>query len=323
MKRRQLLQYLSLATATPAAFSARAQDFPSKPIRMIASSVPGTLVDQAARMYADKMQAYLKQPVVVENISGGSSLLAIRQLLRSPADGYTLLVSANTLVAQPHVNKKSGYTASEFTPVGEMCRSPMLLVTAASSPWKSLADLLAAAKKSPGQLSFGTSGTGTTNHLGVELLARRAGVSFTHVPYKGIAAAVPDVGAGRVSFLMGTPTSLQELTKSGALRALAISSDKRSTIFPDIPTLKELGYPEATFEIWIGTVAPAKLPPAVRARLAEAMEYTRNQPDVVKRLEAAGQEISAARTPEQFEAVMRTDDEKLGRVIREANIVTD
>lgn len=322
MNRRQLLQALASIAPACAWPGARAQDaaFPSKPIRLISGSVPGTLVDQAARLYAERMATYLKQPVVIEYVSGASSLLAVRQVLKSPPDGHTLLVAANTLVTVPHINSKAGYVVKDFAAVGEMVRSPVLLVTSASSPYKTLADLIAAARKEPGRIGYGSSGIGTTNHLAVELLARQASISFNHIPYKGIAAAVPDVVAGRLGFLMGTATSVVELIKSGALRALAISSDKRSPQFASVPTLKELGYPGATFELWIGALAPAGISRAVRSRLGDAMEAARADPELVKRLEAAGQEISAVRTPDQFEAVLRADEERLQKVIKDANI---
>lgn len=327
MNRRRLLK--NLAAIPPALsmtmFGAQAQDasYPSKPIRIIVSSGAGTLTDQSARFYAEKMSVFLKQPIVVENIAGASSLLAYRQLLKSPPDGYTLLSTANTLVVVPHLNPKAGYALRDFSGVGEMVRSPHLLVTSGTSPYKTLPELISAAKKNPGLITYGTSGVGTTNHISVELLARYAGVKFSHVPYKGIAAAVPDVVTGRVIFLNAASNSVAELLKTGALRALAISSERRSSQFPDIPTVKELGYPEATFEIWIGLVAPAGLPPAVKARLGEAMEAARTDQDIVRRLEAAGQEISGVRTPDQFEAVLRSDEEKFRKLIKEANIVAE
>lgn len=325
MNRRKLLRYF--ATLLPAStwLSASAQDdaFPSRPVRIIAGSGSGTLVDQAARVYADKMSAHLKQPVVVENVAGAASLLAIRQVLKAPADGYTILVAATTLVTLPYLNAKAGYAVRDFAPLGEMVRSPVILVASAASSFKSVADIVAAAKTDPGRISFGSSGVGTTNHLPVEMLAQHAGVSFTHVPYKGIAAAVPDVAAGRVSFLMAAATSVSELIRSGALRPLAISAGKRSPKFPDVPTLKELGYPDASFELWIGAVVAAGTPRAATARLADAMEAARNHPDVLARFEALGQEISAVRTPEQFETVLRADEQRLSKLIKAAGIAAE
>ncbi len=269
------------------------------------------------------MSAYLKQTIVVEDVAGARSLLAVRQLLRAPADGYTLLAAANTLVTAPYINPRAGYAIKDLVGVGEMVRSPLLVVTSGSSPFKTLPELIAAAKKNPGQITYGSSGVGTTNHLAVELLARQAGVKFSHIPYKGIAATVPDVAAGRVGFLMGAATSTAPLMKSGALRALAIRSEKRSPQFPDIPTLKELGYPDATFEIWIGLVARAGIPPAVRGRLGNAMEAARADQELVRLVRASGQEISAVRTPDEFDAELRADEERLRKVIKEANIVAE
>jgi tripartite-type tricarboxylate transporter receptor subunit TctC len=204
-----------------------------------------------------------------------------------------------------------------------MVRSPSLLVVATASPYKSLADLVAATKKQPGGIAYASGGIGTTSHLPVELFAKQAGVKFTHVPYKGNSQAIPDVVSGRVPFMMGTATGVSELMKSGALRALAITSETRSAKFPNVPTFKESGFEDATFEIWIGMVAPAGTPPAVIARLGAAMEAARNDKELVAKLDAAGQTISNVRTPAQFAAVLRSDEEKLGKLIAEASITVE
>jgi len=309
--------------ATALSAVAAESSFPSKPLRLIHGSVPGTLVDTAARLYAERMSAYFKQPVVVEPISGATTVIAIRNAIKAPADGHTLLVGATTLVVLPHTHARAGYATRDFTPIGEMVRSPLVLVTSGSSPYTSLSELIAAAKKSPERITYASGGVGTTNHLAAALLTRQAGVKLTHVPYKAIGAAVPDVTAGRVDFLMSAPNSVAELMKSGMLRALAISSEKRSPAFPQFPTFREAGYPDATYEIWIGAVGPAGIPAPVRARLGEAMEAARNDPSLVKRVEALGQTISAVRTPAQFEAVMRADEEKLRTLVKEMNIVAE
>ncbi|HSW16888.1 MAG TPA: tripartite tricarboxylate transporter substrate binding protein [Ramlibacter sp.] len=323
MNRRNLI---SLAAAIVAAVPllASAQDaFPTKPIRILVGTAPGALADIASRLYAERMSTFLKQPVLVDNVAGAATLLASRQTAKANPDGYTLHVNANTLVTVPHVNNKAGYSLKDFTGVGELVRSPALLVVSAQAPFKTLGELVAAAKAQPGAISYASGGMGTTSHLPVELLAREAGVKLTHTPYKGVAAAVPDVTAGRVSMMMATSTSTGELIKSGALRPLAISSEKRSPAFPNVPTFKELGYPEASFEIWIGMVAPAGIPRAVKARLGEAMEAARKDPQLVAKLQAAGQEISNVRTPEQYDAVLRREDERFGKLIKEAGITAE
>ena len=314
---------IALAMGVSALTAVAADQFPSKRLRIIHGSVAGTLVDTASRLYAEGMSAYFKQPVVVEPMSGATTMIAIRTAIKAPPDGYTLLVGASTLVVLPHTNPQAGYATKDFTPIGEMVRSPLVLVTSGSSPYTSLSDLIAAAKKSPERITYASGGVGTTNHLAAALITRQAGVKLTHVPYKAIAAAVPDVTAGRVDFLMAAPNSVAELIKSGMLRALAITSDKRSPAFPQLPSLREQGYADATYEIWIGAVGPAGIPGPVRARLAEGMEAARNDPNVVKRVEALGQAISPVRTPAQFEAVMRTDEEKLRKLVKEMNIVAE
>lgn len=323
VNRRKVLQYLStLPPLSAAAFTAQAQDpFPARPIRIVSTSAAGALLDVASRLYAEPMSRALKQPAIVENMGGGGGLLAVRHVAKSAADGYTLLAAANTITTIPHLNAAAGYSLKEFTAIGEMARSPSLLVVSGESAFKSLGELVAAAKAKPGNVSYASGGVGTTSHLPVELLARQAGVNFTHVPYKGNAAAVPDVVGNRVGFMMGTPTSLAELMKNGALRALAISSETRSPKFPDVPTFKELGLADATFDIWVGLLAPAAIPAPVRARLAEAMDAARKDPVVMARLDAMGQAISEVRTPAQFDAVLRQEDAKYQKLIKDANIV--
>lgn len=325
MNRRPLI--LGAAAMLAAAFfpavQAQEASFPSRPIRLLVGTAPGALADQAARLYAERMSAYLKQTVLVENVTGAGTLLAVRQTAKANPDGYTLHVNANTLVTVPHVNAKAGYTTKDFVGIGELVRSPSLLVVSGSSPYKTLADLIAAARQKPGQVSYGSGGIGTTAHLPVEVFAREAGIRLTHVPYKGVAAVVPDLVAGRVSMMMSTATSTMELIKSGGLRVLAISSAARSPQFPNVPTFKELGLPEATFEIWIGMVGPAGIPKPVRDRLSQALEAARSDPRLVAQLAGAGQQISAVRTPEQFDAVLKSEEEKFARVIKEAGITAE
>jgi tripartite-type tricarboxylate transporter receptor subunit TctC len=325
MNKRKFLRYFAGLMPGAGLLAARAQDasFPIKPIRIIVASAPGALADQATRFYAERMSVYLKQPIIVENIAGGGTLLASRQLLKALPDGYTLLTNSNTLVTAPLLNRNAGFSIKDYTAVGELARSPSVLVVSGASPFQSLADLVSAAKKNPGQISYGSGGIGSAGHLPVEIFSRQAGINLTHVPYKGMALAVPDVAGNRVSFLMGAATATAELMKTGALRPLAITSEVRSPKFPNVPTFKELGYPDAGFEIWIGMVGPAGLPRDVKARLAEALEAARADQCIVSRLEAAGQVISHVRTPEQFEGFMRGEQKKLRRIVKELNVTID
>ena len=324
MDRRHVLRCLAAATATPL-MGAHAQDaaFPSRPIRIIVASAPGALTDHATRLYAEKMSTVLKQPVVVENVAGAGSLIAVRQLIKSAPDGYTLLTGANTLVTQPHLSPRSGYGLKDLSGVGEMVRSPSLVVVGGGSKYRRFADIVADARERPGRVTYASGGIGTTSHLPVELLARQAQISLTHVPYKGNAVAIPDVVAGRADFMMGTPTGFVELMKGGQLRPMAITAEKRSPKFPDVPTLKELGYADATYEIWIGMLGPAGMPKPVLDTIARAMEFARNHPDIVRQLDVSGQVISDVRTPAQFDAVLRADDARFKKLIADLGIVAD
>jgi len=323
MKMRQIIGSvcgISLAVITAGA-AAQPVPYPTKPIRIIVSSVAGALLDSSTRLYADQMSRYLKQPVVVENMPGASSMLGARYVARSAADGYTLLAFANTVVTMPRLVKGAGYDFNkDFVPVGEMARSPALLVVGGASPFKTLDGLVKAAKLQPGALTFGSAGQGSTSHLPVELFIKSAGISLTHIPYKGVAAVVPDLISGRVSCMMGTATSLYGSIQAGSMRALAISSESRSTKFPNVPTFKELGHPEATYSIFVGVAAPAGIPKAVQARLAEAMEVARSDPALQARLAALDQEVSDVRTPEQFQRFLLAEDKRTVQLIKDAKI---
>ncbi len=251
---------------------------------------------------------------------GAGTLLAVRNVLKSPADGYSLCVSANTVVTLPHVDKTAGYSPSDFTGVSYLSKMPMALVVGADSPYKTLAELIAAAKKAPGSITYASVGIGTTSHLPVELFAQSAGIKLQLVPYKGIPLAIPDVSTLRVTLMMGTAPSVAELIKAGKLRALAVTSETRSPSFPNTPTFAELGHEEATYELFLGLMAPAKTPPAVRKVLADAAEEAKKDPDLRKRLEALGQELPTQTTPEQFNAFLRREEDKMKKVVKEANI---
>ena len=324
MDRRKLLMTFPALAAGSTALSALAfNGYPNKPIRIICGSTAGALLDVATRLYAEKMTLELKQPLVVDNVAGASSVIAARAVIRSPADGYTLLTAANTMLSMPHISPKAGYKVDDFTPIGEMARSPSVLIVSADSPFKTLADVIKAAKANPKQITYASGGIGSVSHLASELFAEQAKIQLVHVPYKGVAPAVTDAVANRVDLLMATPTSIDAMVKAGKLRLLAITSEKRSPKYPDVPSFKELGLPNATFEVWVGMFAPVNLPESVRAALGRAMETARNDPQLLRKLEEHGQSISDIRTPDAFSAFVRADDASLGKLIRTAKIRSD
>jgi len=305
---------------------ARAADpvYPTHPIKIIVTSAAGGLIDIASREFAEKMAVYLGQPIVVEDLPGASSSIAAHRVTAAPADGYTLLAFADTLIAAPYLSKSAGYDVEkDFTGIGELAKSPLLLVVSGDSPIKSLAELIRLAKQKPGKITYGSTGIGGTSHLSTTLLAREAGIDVVHVPYKGVSVAIPDLISQRVDFLMGTATSFNELIKSGRMRPLAVSTAKRSAAFPDVPCFKELGYPGAVSDLFIGMVAPAGTPIAVRRRLADAMLVAKSDAKLVAKFAALGQELSPPSTPEQFDTFLREQGRRYRKIIAEAGIKAD
>lgn len=322
MKRRAFV----LATSCIAAVSwlplAQAQDaaFPTKPIRILVPSTSGGGLDAVARLMGERMAKTLRQPVVVENMPGAGTLLAVRHVAKAPADGYTILMTANTIVTLPILDPKAGYSLSDFTGISDLTRSPMVLVVSAASNIKTLAQLVEAAKKAPGSVTFASVGVGTTSHLPVVGFARTANLDLTMVPYKGTPASLPDVIGQRVTFTMGNPPSVGELVNSGKLRALAVSSTTRSADFPDVPTFKELGFAEASYELFYSFLAPAGVPARIRSVLAEATEVAKKDPELQKKLKLQGQEASPLTTPDQLNAFLRQDEARMRKLVKDADI---
>lgn len=322
MKRRTWIQALASLIAPASLLTpALAQDaLQNKPIRFVVPSAAGGLTDVVARAYAERMSKTLNRPILVENMPGAGTLLAVRNVLKSGPDGHALLVSANTIVTLPYADPSSGYQPSDFTGVSYLSKSPMAVVVGAESPYKTLSDLINAAKKKPGAVTFASVGIGTTSHLPVELLAQHVGIKMDMIPYKGIPLAIPDVVAGRVDMMIGTAPSVGELIKSGKMRALAVTSEKRIPAFPNVPTFTELGYADANYELFLGLVAPAKLSPAIRKQIADAAEHAKRDPELKARLDAQGQDLPSQSTPEEFNKFLDTEADKMRKLVRAINL---
>jgi tripartite-type tricarboxylate transporter receptor subunit TctC len=323
MKRREFIQTpaaLLAGTALSSVALAQGNDFPNKPIRFVVPTSAGSMSDSVARLYGERMAKVLKQPVVVENMPGAGTLMAMRHLARATPDGYTLSVSSNSVVTMPYVDKSAGYRPSDLTGVANFATAPMALVVSSASPYMTLADLVAAAKKAPGTITYASVGIGTVTHVSVELFSRAAGINMMLVPYKGSPLAIPDVVTQRVTLMMGTSSSVGELLKTGKLRALAITSEARSPSFPNVPTFAELGYDAANYDLFLGLMAPAKTPPAVLKLLAEAAAEARKDPELQKQLVQLGQELPAQATPQQFNDFLRREEETMKKLVKEANI---
>ena len=303
---------------------AAAQSFPSKPIKIIVPYSPGGTTDLVARLVAQKLSERFGQPVVVDNKPGANGMIGADAVAKAAPDGYTLgIASPGTHAANASLYKAMPYdTIKDFTPVTLAVSAPMLLIVHPSLGVGSVKELIAAAKAKPGTISYASGGSGSSQHLAMELLKNMAGIDMTHVPYKGSSASYPDLLGGTVKAEMDVlPTALPPV-KSGRLKVLATGSAKRLAILPDVPTVAEAGIPGYESSSWYGFVAPANLPPDVLQKLNGEIVRALQQPDVSEKLVNAGV-IVVAGTPQEFAAHIRSEMDKAARIVKAANIQPD
>ncbi|MES2999521.1 MAG: tripartite tricarboxylate transporter substrate binding protein [Pseudomonadota bacterium] len=311
---------LALALFAAAGATLAADPYPSKPIRFVVNSAAGALMDVTARAVAQQMSEKLGQPIIVEDKPGADGQLGIRYVKGQPADGYTILVTANTIAQLPAVKSDPGYDlVKDFTGVGIMNIAPLVLVAPASQPEKSLAEFIATAKAKPNALSTASAGVGTSTHMAAALFMHQAGVKMLHVPYKGNAAALPDLVGGRVNMLFDGLNSAGPQIKDGRLKAYGISSPKRSPTYPDIPTLAEQGLPNYSFHVYMGLVAPAGTPKAVVQRLSEALQYAQSTESVRDRFRRDGAQPGTM-SPEEFTEFLKQDMQRTVKVATDLGI---
>ncbi|MCU0897064.1 MAG: tripartite tricarboxylate transporter substrate binding protein [Burkholderiales bacterium] len=311
---------LAMLVAVP---RAEAQAYPSKPIRMFVGYSAGGAVDIIARVLGQQISASVGQPIVVENKPGANTNIAMRALMDSPSDGYTLMLTANALAANPTLYQPPPFDpARDVTLVSLVGRVPVVLAVNAQSDITSLAQLVAAAKAKPGTITFGTPGNGSTPHLAVELFERAAGISLTHVPYKGGSQAIIDTLSGQIQVVAVNALEVLPQSKAGKLRVVAVMSPGRSPLFPDAPTIAESGHPGFEAAVWYGVIGPANLPPAVVTRMHDEVQKALRTPEVRERLTSAGGEVLPA-TREQFVAMVGAERARYEKLIREAGIKPD
>ncbi len=318
---RQVFAALALAAFAAAA---PAQDYPAKPIRLIVPFPPGGGTDIAARTVANKLSEALRWTFVVENKPGAGGNLGVEQAVKSPPDGYTLVIGqTSNLAINPALYAKLPYDPlKDLSPIALIVSAPVVLVVAANSPYKSLGDLLAAARRDPGAVTFASPGNGTVSHLAGELLQRASGVKFTHVPYKGAAQAMTDLLGGQVqSFMSSVPSALAQI-KGGRLRAIAVTSAKRAAEMPEVPAIAESGYAGFDATTWYGLLAPAGTPAAIIKRLNAEVNRALGMPDVSGRLAAEGGEVLGG-SPERFASLLKADHAKWGRIVKESGAKVD
>lgn len=299
---------------------AHAQAYPSKPVRIVVGFPPGGASDVAARAVGGKLAERLGQPVVVDNRAGAASNIGSEHVARSPADGYTVLLGTISLSINPSLYPKLAYDPlKDLAPVTQISSSPFLLVVNADTPYKSLADLIAAAKTAPKPLLYATAGNGSGSHLFMEYFATSAGITLAAVPYKGAAPAINDVLAGAVPFTFDNIITTLPLHKAGRLRALAVSTRTRSVAAPDVPTLHELGVADYDANAWFGLFVPAGTPTEIVRKLYDETAESLKDPQVRERLLSLGSEPVGS-SPAEFGRFFRAEVEKWGKVVRAAKV---
>jgi tripartite-type tricarboxylate transporter receptor subunit TctC len=314
-----------IAVAGALALSGRvlAQSFPTKPVKMFVGFAPGGAVDIVARAIGQQIAVGLGQPVVVENRPGAGTNIALKALMESAPDGHTLMMTANSIAANPTLYQPAPFDmARDFTPVSLVGRVPVVIAVNTQAPIESLAKLISLSKAKPQSITYGSPGNGTTPHLAIELFLRAAGIQLTHVPYRGGAPAITDAIAGHVQAVAVNALEALPHVKSGKLRVLAVLTPSRSPIFPDVPTIAESGFPGFEASVWHGVVGPAKLPPEVVTRVHAEVQKALATPEVRERLSNAGGEVLPGPVS-RFAELLASERVRYDKLIREAGIKPD
>ena len=326
MRRREVITGLATTFLATSARSVRAQTdtWPSRTITMVVPFPPGGQGDLAARPVAIALERILGRSVIVENRGGAGGALGNAAVARAEPDGYTLLMTLSSLAVLPEADRLFGrrpaYEVDQLQPIGRVLADPTLLAVPAAAPWKTLTDFVADAKARPQSIPYGSSGPYGTLHIAMEMFAKAANINLVHVPYRGAGPALNGLLGGQIQALASAPGVLKPHVESGAIRVLANWGSTRIGSFSDVPTFKELGFPDVEFYIWAGLFAPRGVPDAVRARLESALEQAMRDPDVVRTFETAGSppayqaRAEFARFVEQDSARLIAATQKIGKV---------
>jgi tripartite-type tricarboxylate transporter receptor subunit TctC len=312
-----------IAVATGLTATAQAQSFPSKAVRMIVPFPPGGGGDISSRILAESMAKGLGQPVIVDNRPGGGAVIGYELGARAPGDGYTLLVVFPSFVINPAVRRSVAYDPlKDFKTVGQTVWAPMALAVHPSVPAKSLKELIAFARARPGEIAYGTPGTGTALHVVGEMFRLAVKLNIVHVPYKGAGPAATALVGGHVPMVVSNVAAIAPFVKSGKVRPLVVTTPERVAMLPDVPTLRESGYPALEATNWIGLVAPRATPPAVIARINAELVRTLGNAEVQAKLKA--QELfPSPSSPKQFADFLQSEATRYARVVKEAGIKVD
>jgi len=320
MKTFVLRAALVCAFALPLASWAQAPAWPAKPVTLVVGSAAGGSNDTFARAIGKKLSEALGQPVVVDNKPAGGGVLANAYVAKAPPDGYNLVVLSSTFTTGAAIRNNLQYDAiKSFKPVAMLGKGPLLVTVPNESPYKTIGDLVAAAKSSPGKLNYGTSGAGSINHFATELFADAAGIKMTHVPYKGMGPATNDLLGGQIQLLVASAPSVLGQVKGGRVRALAVTSANRSPVAPELPSLEQSGYKGSAAELWWGVLAPAGTPQPVVDRLNAEINKIILSAEMKEFFLKEGAE-PAAMKPAEFEAFIAAEIERWKQVAKAADI---
>lgn len=303
--------------------SSNGPDYPTKPIKLIVPYPPGGGTDVIARIVQERFQAQLGQPVVIDNRGGAAGSIGTELAAKSAADGYTVLFTLSSHTINPAIYAKLPFdTQKDFEPVAMVASLPQILVANVGFPVNNVAELVAMAKAKPGSLSYATVGNGSPGHLAGELFKLRTGTELTHVPYRGGGPAVTDVMGGQVPLLWVSIPAAAQFVKAGKLKALAVSTTKRSAAFPDVPTMQEAGIADFEVDSWYAMFVPTKTPKAAIEKLNRVVNTVVREPEIRDKLLAQGSE-GVGGTPEQLGKVVSTELVRWNKLAKEANIRVD
>ena len=299
----------------------QAQNWPSKPIRLIVPFPAGGPTDMVGREAANILREEFKQTVIVENRPGGNGVLGHAVLAKSPADGYTLGLLVITVAIAPHLDNAPFDTFKDFAPISNMVSMTPIVIANPNAPFNTMAELTRYAKANPDKLAYGTPGVGTVPHLAAELFQIQSGTKLNHVPYKGATQQIQDLmgGSTLLDFQSSLVVAMPQL-KAERVKALAVLSDKRAVQLPNVPTAKESGYPELVVSPWFGLGAPAGTPADIVQKVQGAIYKGLNTQDVQDRFAAIGASVHPSKSPAEFSAYIKTEHERWGKVIQAANI---
>jgi tripartite-type tricarboxylate transporter receptor subunit TctC len=301
---------------------ALAQEYPAKAVRVVVPWPPGGSSDTLARVLGQQLTARWGQQFVIENRPGGGTTIGNEVVAKAPADGYTLMVTATALVASAALYSNLGYRVHDFVPITLAATAPSVLITHPSLPVKSVGELIAIARANPGSINYASGGSGSSDHIAAELFKTLARVDMTHIPYKGATPALADMIAGNTQVMFSIAITAMPHVRAGKLRALGITSAKRSELLPGLATLAESGVPGYDFETWLGVLAPAGTAPAIVAKLNAELAKILATGEVRERLKSMGAEPVGS-TPAEFAARIEMDLSTIGKVVKASGMKVD